>query len=430
MNNSPMILNERDAREAKQNLVLAEIALSARENIALAAKGFPSWLIASHQKVVASYKDRTATSLQTYNSLKSGDLSTISLSKMDPGVSLIVARIAKGLSQKQLAERLGLKEQQIQRYESERYRSISLSNFRRVASLLDVNITATVQHAHNPFFLSFNDENSSIDKKTLDKIVHHAEAENWFEVKDKEATSHQVLRYISSARDNYGSPALLRTGINSKELADDISLLAWRARTLDLAKTVLDSRLPKFNLINLDWLRHLVGISRLEHGPALASEALKENGIILVIEPQISGLALDGAAFVVNDTPVIALTLRHDRIDNFWFTLMHELGHVYLHYYSGLSLGFFDNLDFDDIDQMEIEANNFASTLLIPDESWKISPARISKIAGPAETFAQQLGIHPAIVFGRMRKERNNYKIFSDRVGAGQVRKCFNLQKG
>ncbi len=50
----------------------------------------------------------------------------------------MVARIARNLTQKELARKLGLKEQQIQRYEADRYSSISLANFRRTAKMLEV----------------------------------------------------------------------------------------------------------------------------------------------------------------------------------------------------------------------------------------------------------------------------------------------------
>ena len=74
---------------------------------------------------------------------------------------------------------------------------------------------------------------------------------------------------------------------------------------------------------------------------------------------------------------------------------------------------------------MEEEANRFAQNMLIPDAVWNKSPARIAKTTEPVEQLAKQLGIAPAIVFGRLRMERQNYKIFSDKIGRGRVRKLF-----
>ncbi len=55
-------------------------------------------------------------------------------------------------------------------------------------------------------------------------------------------------------------------------------------------------------------------------------------GIHLILVSHLPKTYLDGAAMLMpNGTPVIGLTLRHDRVDNFWFTLLHELAHVARH---------------------------------------------------------------------------------------------------
>lgn len=125
----------------------------------------------------------------------------------------------------------------------------------------------------------------------------------------------------------------------------------------------------------------------------------------------------------------IGLTIRRDTIDSFWFTLMHEVAHVILHYRTGLALGFFDDSEASSLDEIEAEANEFASNILIPDERWKRSPARIAKSSTVVERFAKELQIHPAIVFGRIQKERGDYAIFSNLVGRGQVKR-FLVPKG
>jgi len=152
---------------------------------------------------------------------------------------------------------------------------------------------------------------------------------------------------------------------------------------------------------------------------------LLEYGIVLTFEPQIPGMNVDGAAFLIDETPIIGLTLRNDALDSFWFTLLHEIAHVVLHYRFGLQAGFFDNIEDLDTDIAEEEADNFASNMLIPDEIWTRSPARISKSPEPIVSLARHLNIHPAIVFGRIRMERKNYALFSDGIRRGIVRKIF-----
>ena len=83
--------------------------------------------------------------IDEYESLKSADISVISAISFDElAEGLIKARIATGISQKELAERLGLKEQQIQRYESERYNSASYRRIRDVANALGVRIRSDI----------------------------------------------------------------------------------------------------------------------------------------------------------------------------------------------------------------------------------------------------------------------------------------------
>jgi HTH-type transcriptional regulator/antitoxin HigA len=144
---------------------------------------------------------------------------------------------------------------------------------------------------------------------------------------------------------------------------------------------------------------------------------------VLIAEPQIPGMKVDGAAFLLEGVPIIGMTLRRDTVDNFWFTLLHEIGHVILHYRAGLHTGFFDDTETSTVDEIEQEANSFASNVLIPEEQWKRSPVRITKSPAVVERFAKELGINPAIVFGRIQKERENYAIFSNLIGRGAVKK-------
>jgi transcriptional regulator with XRE-family HTH domain len=99
-------------------------------------------LLQAEREAMQSQLDDLQAELLEYDRLKSTDLSVISINSFE-GLAdgLIKARIASGLSQKALAERLGLKEQQIQRYEAERYGSASYQRLREIADALGVRIT-------------------------------------------------------------------------------------------------------------------------------------------------------------------------------------------------------------------------------------------------------------------------------------------------
>ncbi len=83
--------------------------------------------------------------IQEYETLKAGHFAFEQLQEVgELPRQLIRARIARGLSQRELADRLGLKEQQIQRYEASDYASESISGIREVVSALGVEVDRTL----------------------------------------------------------------------------------------------------------------------------------------------------------------------------------------------------------------------------------------------------------------------------------------------
>ncbi len=113
---------------------------------------------------------------------------------------------------------------------------------------------------------------------------------------------------------------------------DIYALTAWCIRVLTLArKNIIKTKYIKGS-VKLSTLQEVARLSYFDNGPLLAREYLEKHGIHLIVVPHLPKTYLDGAAILMPDeTPVIGLTLRHDRIDNFWFCLLHELAHVSKH---------------------------------------------------------------------------------------------------
>lgn len=226
-----------------------------------------------------------------------------------------------------------------------------------------------------------------------------------------------------------GSPPLanacFRQGSWNGKTADCYATLAWelivraRARKVELSTKYTQG---SFTEAHMEKLAHL---SIYTDGPKLAVEYLARHGIILLIEPAIKGTYLDGIALLLEDgTPVVGLTLRLDRIDYFWFTLMHELAHIIKHVTPEQS-SIIDFKDGSSAKDTEDEADTIASNALIPDKQWVKSKAKQRGSKAGVLELAEQLEIHEAIVAGRVRKERNNYRILSGLVGQKQIRKLF-----
>lgn len=199
-------------------------------------------------------------------------------------------------------------------------------------------------------------------------------------------------------------------------------LLTWVARAMILADKINVEKYDK-DLITTDYLRELGRLSRFSQGPLLAKEKLANNGIKLIFLEHLSGTKVDGACFLDKKShPIIAMSLRHDRLDNFWFTLLHEMSHVYKHLSDQDQ--FIDNLDVrSPDDQKENEADKIASESLISRQIWQRSNTSALRNKAAILALAKQLDIHPAIVAGRIRYETDDYSKFAHLVGNGEVKK-------
>lgn len=214
--------------------------------------------------------------------------------------------------------------------------------------------------------------------------------------------------------------------IRSARTMDKFALFAWSARILLRAMESPCPRPYNKGVVNLEFMRQVALLSSYDSGPVLAQEFLGKYGIRLIVEPHLPKTHLDGAAILSSsDEPVIGLTLRHDRIDNFWFVLLHELAHIAKHLSNDFQL-FFDDLDASGNDLREKEADELAGEALIPAKAWKTSTARVLRSPEAAQHLADKLRIHPAIVAGRMRHESKNYRILNQLVGSGRVRPLFS----
>jgi HTH-type transcriptional regulator / antitoxin HigA len=422
MISAAIIANDRQARETAVAIEQISHALSSEHVLESIVQGLPRVLIDGVRRSLTTERNELSDLLQAYHEAKHGKPERLlARAGSDLGAILVVARVARGWSQKELARRLFLPEQQIQRYEAESYRSISLGNLSRIARTLGVRLRADLSSPLQEQWLPTYE----MSQAEAQKILKHARAQGWLNKGDRsdENGLSQLKRTVAEHVAEYGTPSLLRTGLNVENHSGDWLLLAWKAQVTRRALSALRYEKIKDRSIDVSWLKVLVTLTAREDGPSQALSLLADQGIIVIVEPQIAGMNVDGAAFLIDDVAVIGLTLRHDRLDNFWFTLLHELAHVILHYRTGLTSGFFDDVDNLATDELEQEADEFASNLLIPEELWARSPARIAKSAEPIERFAKELGIAPAIVFGRVRMERNDYTLFSDKIGSGQVRR-------
>jgi HTH-type transcriptional regulator/antitoxin HigA len=140
-------------------------------------------------------------------------------------------------------------------------------------------------------------------------------------------------------------------------------------------------------------------------------ETMRECGIRFVVVEPLPGGKIDGAAFWLDsDTPVIALSLRHDRIDSFWFTLMHEFAHIR----AGDALSVDCDLSGDDFtpselkEDVERQADERASASLIPSAEISSFVRRVGPMYSKDRIiqFAHRMKIHPGIIVGQLQHRK------------------------
>jgi HTH-type transcriptional regulator/antitoxin HigA len=178
-------------------------------------------------------------------------------------------------------------------------------------------------------------------------------------------------------------------------------MLAWVRRAEALTA---EQRLPTFERSRLlEALPHLLELTASQSAVSRVPDVLATAGIHFVVVPHLQKTYIDGAALETGDRPIVAVSLRYDRIDSFWFTLMHELAHLAL----GHEGSYVDNLDDPARSKNEKQADRAAGDWLIEPRAYEAfvrsapRPFSLSSI----EAFARNQSRHPGLVVGRLQHD-------------------------
>ena len=358
--------------------------------------------------------------LTHYDLLKSGEITVAKSHSLETLPStLIQARIAQGLSQSELAEALDIKPQQVQRYEASEYMGASLAELIEAANILNVHTAGLfeTEAAHRGVVISWeNADNVCWQEFPAKEMLKRG----WFDLPRGADLIEAAKKYFLQAAGPHFASALHRKKMRGGNPTHEHALLAWQARVLERARARIEEwDMPPFELDDR-WLPDLVALTRRQDGPKRARNLLARKGIALVTEEHLPETYLDGAAMLAHGgRPVIGLTLRYDRTDNFWFVLFHELGHVFVHLFEGIRYDFFDDDSSEARDSIEVEADKFALNTLIPDDEWEKCFSRFALSAESVRIDAKRLNIDESIIAGRIRKEQSNYTILNDLIQKG-----------
>jgi HTH-type transcriptional regulator / antitoxin HigA len=230
-------------------------------------------------------------------------------------------------------------------------------------------------------------------------------------------------QFLSRACGGALTPAMLRKTRNARTNArtDLVALQAWCAGVLLKSNSAMVDGVFDQSAFDRTALRAIAKLSVRNDGTRAARDELARMGVALIKLEHLPGTHLDGAVMRRPDgVPVIALTLRRNRTDNFWFTLLHECAHLAFHMQDSSDF-IVDDLEISSSDATEQEADDEAQKALIPAGLWRAE--KMGKFASVADihALAKAAGIHPAIVAGRWQKKNNDYRKFSRLLGHGQI---------
>lgn len=199
-------------------------------------------------------------------------------------------------------------------------------------------------------------------------------------------------------------PAFAHAARKVHYTSDTIVQLAWLNRAQQVAKAVLVKKYSDQAL--RDAIFKLRACMEYTEEIKNVSTILAHAGVRFVVIEPLPGTKMDGACFWIDATsPVIALSLRLDRVDNFWFNLFHEIDHVLNGEGKENPICETIALEEKDLPPNEKRANEAAADHCIPRAEMEGFIARNNPMFTKQMIigFAARLHIHPGIVAGQLQ---------------------------
>lgn len=186
--------------------------------------------------------------------------------------------------------------------------------------------------------------------------------------------------------------------------------LAWLFRVRQIAKSISVSRYSERLL--RDAILKLETLLMSPEDAAQVPRILSECGIRFIIVESLPGSKIDGVCFWLDDhSPVVGMSSRYDRIDNFWFVLRHELEHVLCKHGKAQEEEILDDFDGRGITEEEQIATSASLDFGVP--SIKLDSFLLRKKPFYYEkdvlAFAATVFRHPGIIVGQMQQRLNNH---------------------
>lgn len=241
----------------------------------------------------------------------------------------------------------------------------------------------------------------------------------WIEELDSSLLDTQMLRFFEARKINeipfMGGTAVSHSAKKTSYSSCTPEQIAWLYRVRQIAQTI---EAPLYNkeklLIAIEELKALR--SDPDDAPN-AFEILRKTGVRLIIVEHLQKSKIDGVCTWIEDQPIVALSNRFDRLDNFWFVLRHELEHVIQEdglKNSEIIIDNEDTLSIDNSDKIELHANKVAADFCIPNEKIKSFIERKGKFVSEKDilAFSRRLAVHPSLTVGQYQYMTKRWNVF------------------
>lgn len=219
---------------------------------------------------------------------------------------------------------------------------------------------------------------------------------------------------------------LLPHAAKKTAVGSDVSAvqLAWLYRVRQMARQMV---VPPYTTSAMKAaIKKLYALLQSREEARHAPRVLMEAGVRLVVVESLTSAKIDGVCFWLDErSPVIGLSMRHDRIDNFWFVLRHECEHVLRGH--GLETVALDTEleggkagTGEDIPEQERVANGAAADFCVPTKTLKQFIARKAPIFTERDllAFAKLIRVHPGLVAGQLQHATGRYDRFRRHLSA------------
>lgn len=243
--------------------------------------------------------------------------------------------------------------------------------------------------------------------------VRHMINRGWIESSSNvEVLETRVLEWfgVASLDDELQLPHAARKGASLDGYdATSPKQLAWLFRVKHMAEA---QQVPLYTPSKLkgalrDLRSLMIAPEEIRHVPRILAEA----GVRFVVVEYLPSSKIDGVCFWLNENqPVIGMSLRLDRIDNFWFVLRHEIEHV-LNRDASVDTDLSPNND--EVSDQEKRANAAAAAFGVTTKTMDDFVARKSPpfSRNRIENFAHRIGVHPGIVVGQLQRRLDRWDL-------------------